>query len=301
VSLEPRARIIDGKAQAQDLRDAIAADTAAMKLAHGVVPCLAVILVGDDPASQVYVRNKGEQAQSAGMRSRTIRLPANVAEGSLLALVEELNQDWDVDGILVQLPLPSPLDASRVIAAIDPDKDVDGLTLVNAGRLASNAPGLAPCTPLGCMILIRSVLEDLSGLRAVVVGRSNLMGKPMAQLLLQADCTVTLAHSRTRDLAAVCRDADILVVAVGRPEMVKGDFIRPGAVVIDVGINRTPSRDPVKAAAGGTRLVGDVDFAEALQIAGAVTPVPGGVGPMTIACLLRNTLKAACLRRGLQP
>ncbi len=287
------ARLIDGKAYAERLRSEVAAEVARMMAAHGVTPGLAVVLVGDDPASAVYVRNKGEQTQAAGMHSETHRLPAETSQAELEALVARLNADPAIHGILVQLPLPATLDSARVIAAIDPDKDVDGLSVVNAGRLAVGEPALTPCTPLGCMILLRDVIGDLKGLRAVVIGRSNLMGKPMAQLLLQADCTVTIAHSRTKDLAAVCREADILVAAVGRPEMVKADWIKPGAVVVDVGINRVPSKDPEKAAAGKTRLVGDVAFEEASAVASAITPVPGGVGPMTIACLLQNTLTAA--------
>jgi methylenetetrahydrofolate dehydrogenase (NADP+)/methenyltetrahydrofolate cyclohydrolase len=251
------------------------------------------VLVGDDPASAVYVRNKGEQTQAAGMYSETHRLPAETSQGDLEGLVAKLNADPKIHGVLVQLPLPAHLDSARVIATVDPDKDVDGLTVANAGRLASGLPTLTSCTPVGCMILLRDVLGDLSGKRAVVIGRSNLMGKPMAQLLLQADCTVTIAHSRTQDLPAVCREADILIAAVGQAEMVKGDWIKPGAVVIDVGINRVPSKDPEKAAAGKTRLVGDVDFAGVSRVASAITPVPGGVGPMTIACLLQNTLTAA--------
>ena len=293
------ARLIDGKAYAETLRTAVAVEVARLKKDHGLIPGLAVVLVGDDAASAVYVKSKGEQTQAAGMYSETHRLPATTPQAELEALVAKLNADPKIHGILVQLPLPSGLDSAAVIASIDPDKDVDGLSVVNAGRLASNLPALTPCTPLGCMVLLRDVIGELTGLRAVVIGRSNLMGKPMAQLLLQADCTVTIAHSRTRDLAAVCREADILVAAVGRPQMVKGDWIKPGAVVIDVGINRVPSKDPEKAAAGKTRLVGDVAFDEAMDVAAAVTPVPGGVGPMTIACLLRNTLVASCRRRKL--
>lgn len=293
------ARLIDGKAYAETLRHAVAAEVAQLKAEHGLTPGLAVVLVGDDAASAVYVKSKGEQTEAAGMYSQTHRLPAATPQAELEALVKILNADPKIHGILVQLPLPGHLDSAAVIAAIDPDKDVDGLTVVNAGRLASNLPALTPCTPVGCMVLLRDVIGDLKGLRAVVIGRSNLMGKPMAQLLLQADCTVTIAHSRTRDLAAVCREADILVAAVGRPQMVRGDWIKPGAVVIDVGINRVPSKDPDKAAAGKTRLVGDVAFDEALSIAGAITPVPGGVGPMTIACLLQNTLTAARRIHGL--
>ncbi len=297
----PEARIIDGKAYAARLRASVAEAVAALKRDHGVTPGLAVVLVGDDAASAVYVRNKGEATVAAGMHSETHRLPASASQAELEALVARLNADPAIHGVLVQLPLPAGLDPSRIIAALDPDKDVDGLSVVNAGRLASGLPALTSCTPVGCMILLRDVLGDLSGRRAVVIGRSNLMGKPMAQLLLQADCTVTIAHSRTRDLAAVCREADILVAAVGRPEMVRGDWIKPGAVVIDVGVNRVPSLDPEKAAAGKTRLVGDVAYAEAAGVASAITPVPGGVGPMTIACLLRNTVTAAARLHGIEP
>ena len=276
------ATVIDGKAFALRLFEEVAQDVAAA-VATGLRPGLAVVLVGEDPASAVYVRNKGEQTEAAGMYSETHRLSAQTSQSDLEALVRRLNHDPNIHGVLVQLPLPAHLNAADVIAAIDPDKDVDGLSVVNAGRLACDLPALTPCTPLGCMLLIRSVIGDLSGRRAVVIGRSNLMGKPMAQLLLKADCTVTIAHSRTLDLASVCREADILVAAVGRPQMVKADWIKPGAVVIDVGINRAPSKDPAKAAAGKTRLVGDVDFDAARHVAGAITPVPGGVGPMTIA------------------
>ena len=293
-----QARIIDGKAFAAKVREDVAAQVAALK-AQGVTPGLAVVLVGEDPASQVYVRNKGEQTLAAGMHSETHRLPEDVSEAELMALVERLNSDPSIHGILVQFPVPAPLDQARIVAAISPDKDVDGLHVINAGRLASGLPSLTPCTPLGCMMLLKDALGDLTGKRAVVVGRSNLMGKPMAQLLLAADCTVTIAHSRSRDLPAICREADILVAAAGRPQMIKGDWIKPGAAVIDVGINRVPSLDAAKAAAGGTRLVGDVDFAQAVEVAGYVTPVPGGVGPMTIACLLANTLTAAKRLNGL--
>lgn len=291
------ATIIDGKSFAEGLRGRIATAVEAMK-AKGVHPGLAVVLVGNDPASEVYVGSKARQTVEVGMRSFEHRLPADVSQQELEALVARLNADPEVDGILVQLPLPAGLDAEPVIAAIHPDKDVDGLTHANAGRLANGAVGLVPCTPLGSMMLIRSVLPDLSGKEAVVVGRSNLVGKPIAQLLLAANATVTIAHSRTHDLPAVCRRADVLVAAVGRPEMIRGDYIKPGAVVIDVGINRIPA--PEKGE-GKTRLVGDVAFQEAKDIAGAITPVPGGVGPMTIACLLANTLTAASLRRGLTP
>ena len=288
------ARIIDGKAEAERLRGEVAAAVASLQAEHGLTPGLAVVLVGEDPASAVYVRNKGEQTKAAGMRSLTHRLPAETSQADLLALVGGLNANPAVHGVLVQFPLPAHIDQAAVIAAIDPDKDVDGLTVINAGRLASGLPGLVPCTPYGCMLLLRGALGSLTGKRAVVIGRSNLMGKPMGQLLLGADCTVTMAHSRTVDLAAVCREADIVVAAVGRAEMVRGDWIKPGAAVIDVGINRVPARDPEAAAAGKTRLVGDVAFDEARAVAGWITPVPGGVGPMTIACLLRNTVAAAC-------
>jgi methylenetetrahydrofolate dehydrogenase (NADP+) / methenyltetrahydrofolate cyclohydrolase len=255
-------------------------------------PGLAVVLVGDDPASQVYVRNKARQTVQAGMRSFEHRLSGQISQAELLNVVQGLNADPEVHGILVQLPLPKHLDADLVIAAIDPAKDVDGLTVVNAGLLAAGRPGLIPCTPLGCMLLLEDVLGDLTGLHAVVVGRSNLVGKPIAQLLLQQNCTVTIAHSRTRNLPELCRSADILVAAVGRPEMIKGDWIKPGATVIDVGINRVAGAD------GKTRLVGDAAFDEAKAVAGRITPVPGGVGPMTIACLLRNALTAAKRQRG---
>lgn len=289
------AALIDGKAFAAGLRARIA--TAVADLARGgVTPGLAVVLVGDDPASHVYVRNKAAQTAEAGMRSFEHRLPVETSEADLLALVARLNADPEVDGILVQLPLPRQIDAQKVIEAIAPEKDVDGFHPVNAGRLATGAPALVPCTPLGSIMLIKSVLPDLAGCEAVVVGRSNIVGKPMAQLLLAESCTVTVAHSRTRDLPAVCRRADILVAAVGRPEMVRGDWIKPGAIVIDVGINRVPNP---AAGEGKTRLVGDVAFAEAREVAGAITPVPGGVGPMTIACLLANTVTAACRRRNM--
>ena len=296
-----RATLIDGKAFAAGLVERVAAASARLEAAHGVKPGLAVVIVGEDPASQVYVRNKGETTQRAGMRSDTHRLPDKTSQADLLALIADLNADTGIHGILVQLPLPGHIDASTVLDAIDPDKDVDGFHVVNAGRLAVGLPGLVPCTPLGCLMLLKAELGDLSGLNAVIVGRSNIVGKPMAQLLLAESCTVTVAHSRTRDLPALCRTADILVAAVGRPEMVRGDWIKPGAAVIDVGINRVPSRDPVKAAEGKTRLVGDVAFAEAAAVAGRITPVPGGVGPMTIACLLANTYSAACRSIGVTP
>ncbi len=287
------ATIIDGKAVAADLRSRLAGEVASLA-GTGITPGLAVVLVGEDPASQVYVRNKAKQTREIGMASFEHRLPADTPEADLLALVARLNADDAVDGILVQLPLPDHIDAQKVIAAIDPDKDVDGFHPVNAGRLATGLPGLVPCTPLGCVILAKSASADLSGMEAVVVGRSNIVGKPVAQLLLAENCTITIAHSRSRDLPAICRRADLLVAAVGRPEMVRGDWIKPGAIVIDVGINRVPNPD---AGEGTTRLVGDVAFAEAREIAGAITPVPGGVGPMTIACLLQNTLTAARQRR----
>ena len=287
------ARIIDGKAFAERLRLKIAEEVAELKAKHGVQPGLAVVLVGEDPASKIYVRSKEEQTEQVGMRSIGHRLPANVPEAELLDLVGRLNADRSVNGILVQFPVPEHLQQATIVAKIDPDKDVDGLTVTNAGRLASSLPGLVPCTPTGCLMLLEDALGSLRGKTAVVVGRSNLMGRPMAQLLLAADCTVTIAHSRTTDLPAACRQADILVAAVGRPEIIRGDWIKPGAAVIDVGINRVPSRDPVKAAEGKTRVVGDVAFDEAVAVAGWITPVPGGVGPMTIACLLQNTLIAA--------
>ncbi|WP_339870800.1 bifunctional methylenetetrahydrofolate dehydrogenase/methenyltetrahydrofolate cyclohydrolase [uncultured Brevundimonas sp.] len=296
-----RATLIDGKAFAAGLVDRVAAATTRLIADRGVKPGLAVVIVGEDPASQVYVRNKGERTLAAGMRSDTHRLPDTTTEAELLALVATLNADTGLHGILVQLPLPAHIDTAAVLDAIDPDKDVDGFHVVNAGRLAVGLPGLVPCTPLGCLMLLKNALGDLSGRNAVIVGRSNIVGKPMAQLLLAESCTVTIAHSRTRDLPALCRTADILVAAVGRPEMIRGDWIRPGATVIDVGINRLPSRDPLKAAEGKTRLVGDVAFDEAVTVAGHITPVPGGVGPMTIACLLANTYTAACRAAGVTP
>jgi methylenetetrahydrofolate dehydrogenase (NADP+)/methenyltetrahydrofolate cyclohydrolase len=284
------AATIDGKAFAATLRERVAALVPAFEAAAGRKPGLTVVIVGEDPASQVYVRSKGKATEAAGMVSTTHRLPDTTTQDELLALVRQLNADPAVDGILVQLPLPKHLDESEVIATIDPDKDVDGFHVVNAGRLAVGQEGFVPCTPLGCIMLLEDRLGDLSGLNAVVVGRSNIVGKPMAQLLLAKSCTVTIAHSRTKDLPEVCRRADILVAAVGRPEMIKGDWIKPGATVIDVGINRVDNGE------GGTKLVGDVDFASAAEVAGAITPVPGGVGPMTIAVLLRNTLVSAYRR-----
>ena len=293
------ARIIDGQAIALDLRTSIAAEVAVLRREHGLHPGLAVVLVGEDPASQVYVRSKGEQTLEAGMHSLTVRLPATTSQAALLELVGELNADPRIHGLLVQFPVPDHIDPLVVQAAIHPDKDVDGLNAVNIGRLASGQPALAPATPVGCMRLLERELGDLRGLHAVVVGRSNLVGKPMAQLLLRADCTVTIAHSRTRDLPSVTRLGDILVAAVGRPEMVRGDWIKPGAVVIDVGMNRIPSRKPQAAAEGKTILVGDVAYAEAKAVAAAITPVPRGVGPMTVACLLQNTVTAARRQAGL--
>ena len=294
------ARIIDGKAFAADLRARIAEEVAALKADHDLTPGLAVVLVGEDPASQVYVRNKGEQTLAAGMHSETHRLPADVTQDELLSLVGMLNADPAIHGILVQFPVPEHLNQADIVATISPNKDVDGLTVTNAGRLASGLPALTPCTPLGCMMLLKDVLGDLKGKSAVVIGRSNLMGKPMAQMLLAADCTVTIAHSRSVDLPSIVRQADIVVAAVGRAEMVKADWIKPGAAVIDVGISRFPSRDPQAAAAGKTRLVGDVAFDEVKAVAGAITPVPGGVGPMTIACLLANTVTAAKRLHGIE-
>ncbi len=287
----PEAEIIDGKAFAQTLRARIRRQTAALGDAHGITPGLAAVLVGDDPASHVYVRNKGRALVEAGMNSWHHGLPATASHDEVMTKVAELNTDARVDGILVQLPLPDQVDAAAVINAVDPSKDIDGFHVANAGRLFTGQDALVPCTPLGCLMLLRDRLDKLEGLDAVVVGRSNIVGKPMAQLLLGEHCTVTVAHSRTRDLPAVCRRADILVAAVGRAEMVRGDWIKPGATVIDVGINRI-ERD------GTTRIVGDVAFAETRAVAGAITPVPGGVGPMTIACLVHNTLAAACRRRG---
>jgi len=293
------ARVIDGKAYADALRARVGQEVARLAADHGLRPGLAVVLVGEDPASQIYVRSKGEQSLAAGMHSVTHRLAADASQAEIEALVRSLNADPAIHGILVQLPLPSGIDSAAVIGVIDPEKDVDGLTLINAGRLASGLPGLAPCTPLGCLILLRETVGKLDGLEAVVVGRSVLVGRPVAQLLLGANCTVTLAHSRSRDLPAICRRADILVAAVGKPALVRGDWIKPGAAVIDVGINRVPFRDPVKAAAGKTKVVGDVAFKEASEVAGWITPVPNGVGPMTVACLLRNTLTAAKRQAGL--
>ncbi|PZU58764.1 MAG: bifunctional methylenetetrahydrofolate dehydrogenase/methenyltetrahydrofolate cyclohydrolase FolD [Sphingobium sp.] len=287
---------IDGKAFAAGLRERIAGAVPAFVGAAARKPGLAVVLVGEDPASAVYVRNKGRMTVEVGMESFEFKRPATIGEDDLLDLIEELNADARVDGILVQLPLPDHIDEAAVLAAIDPAKDVDGFHVVNAGRLAVGQPAMVPCTPLGCLMLLKDELGDLSGLEAVVVGRSNIVGKPMGQLLLAENCTVTIAHSRTKDLASVVHRADIVVAAVGRPEMVKGEWIKPGATVIDVGINRVPGLEE-----GKSRIVGDVATAEAISHVRAITPVPGGVGPMTIAVLLRNTLVAAHARAGLAP
>jgi methylenetetrahydrofolate dehydrogenase (NADP+) / methenyltetrahydrofolate cyclohydrolase len=287
------ALIIDGKAHAQNVRQEVAAKVLELKK-KGIIPGLAVVLVGDNPASHVYVRNKAQQTKEVGMASFEHRLPASTSEAELLYLVQQLNEDDAVDGILVQLPLPSSINADKVIEAIHPKKDVDGFHPINAGRLMTGGDGMVPCTPLGSLLLLRSVQNDLSGLNAVVLGRSNIVGKPMAQLLLKENCTVTIAHSRTRDLKDVCRHADILIAAVGQPELVRGDWVKPDAIIIDVGINRVAS----PLGEEKTRLIGDVAFEEARQVARAITPVPGGVGPMTIACLLRNTVKGCAERRG---
>ena len=282
-----QAKVIDGRAHAAGLRSTVARQVEVLRNGHGVEPGLAVVLVGENPASEVYVRNKARQTRAAGMQSFEHRLPATTSQAELLALVGQLNEDPRVSGILVQLPLPEQIGADAVIDTIDPAKDVDGFHTSNAGRLAVGGQGLVPCTPLGCLMLLKDRLGDLSGARALVLGRSNIVGKPMAHLLIRESCTVTVAHSRTRDLRDECRRADILVAAVGRPRMVPGDWVRPGAVVIDVGINR------IDADHGKTRLVGDVDFDSALPVVSGITPVPGGVGPMTIACLLHNTVVAA--------
>ena len=288
-----QADVIDGKAFSEKLVQMVAVEAKIIEGAIGRAPALAVVLVGEDPASAVYVRNKIERTTTAGMRSIEHRLPTTTDQATLLALIDEMNADDAVDGILVQLPLPDQIDEDAVINAIAPEKDVDGFHVVNAGLLATGQQSLVPCTPYGCLLLLRDQLGSLSGLNAVVVGRSNIVGKPMAQLLLRESCTVTIAHSRTKDLPAVCANADILVAAVGRPEMITGDYVKPGATVIDVGINRVlaPERGE-----GKFRLTGDVDYASAAEKAGAITPVPGGVGPMTIACLLRNTAVAAARR-----
>ncbi|MCW8916417.1 MAG: bifunctional methylenetetrahydrofolate dehydrogenase/methenyltetrahydrofolate cyclohydrolase FolD [Magnetovibrio sp.] len=290
------AKKIDGKAFAEGLRQRVALKVTKLKGQHDITPGLAVVLVGEDPASQVYVRNKGKQTVEAGMNSFEFRMDEDATQSDLVEMVEELNADPNVHGILVQLPLPRHIDEAEIINAIDPNKDVDGFHVINSGRLMTGQDAMVPCTPAGCMMLIKDTLgNDLSGKRAIVVGRSNIVGKPMAQLLLDANCTVTIAHSRTQDLPGECQRADIVVAAVGRAEMVKGDWIKPGACVIDVGINRVPA--PEKGE-GKTRLVGDVDYAGAAQVAGSITPVPGGVGPMTIAVLLDNTVTACCRING---
>ena len=290
------AQIIDGKAFSASVRDKVATHVARLKDEHGITPGLAVVLVGEDPASQVYVRNKGKQTVEVGMHSVEHKLAADTSEADLLALIDQLNQDPAIHGILVQLPLPDHLNEDLVINAIDPAKDVDGFHISNVGLLGTGQKSMVPCTPLGCLMMLRDHHGSLSGLDAVVIGRSNIVGKPMAQLLLGDSCTVTIAHSRTKDLADVVRRADIVVAAVGRAEMVPGDWIKPGATVIDVGINRI---DAPEKGEGKTRLVGDVNFASASAVAGAITPVPGGVGPMTIACLLANTVTACCRAHGL--
>ena len=287
--------LIDGKAFAQGLREDVARRVTILKESNGITPGLAVVLVGEDPASQVYVRNKGKQTAEVGMQSFEHKLPTDTSQDKLLAVVHELNNDPRVHGILVQLPIPDHMDDKLVIDAIDPAKDVDGFHLSSVGKLWVGEDSLVPCTPKGCMMLLKDQLKDLSGKRALVLGRSNIVGKPMAALLLAESCTVTIAHSRTQDLAERCREADILIAAVGRPKMVQGDWIKPGATVIDVGINRIELED------GKTKLVGDVDFDAAQGIAGAITPVPGGVGPMTIACLLDNTFEAACRQNSIAP
>ena len=286
------ARIIDGRAIAAELRERVAAAAAQLRDAYGITPGLAAVLVGDDPASQVYVRSKARACSTAGLASFEHRLPADAGLQTVLELVATLNRDERVDGILVQLPLPRDVEARAVIAAIDPAKDVDGFHPINVGRLWSGDPGLVPCTPQGILLLLRAAEVPLAGAEAVVLGRSAIVGKPVAALLVATDCTVTIVHSKSRDLSVICRRADILVTAIGRPQMVKADWVKPGAAIIDVGINRMANES-------GTRLVGDVDFAAARRVAGAITPVPGGVGPMTIACLLRNTVLAACRRRSL--
>ena len=291
-----KAHIIDGRALAAQLRRKIRAEVSHLKTVYHVTPGLAVVLVGEDPASQIYVRSKAEQTEEAGMKSFVHRLPADVREADVLTLIHGLNKDYRVNGILVQLPLPPQISSETVLEAVDADKDVDGFHVENAGRLLIGGRGaMVPCTPAGCLTMIKSEAADLSGMRALVVGRSNIVGKPMALLLLNENCTVTIAHSRTRDLADECRRADILVAAAGKPKFIRGDWIKPGAIVIDVGVNR------IDAGGGKIRLVGDVEFQRALDVAGAITPVPGGVGPMTVACLLRNTVIATCRQHGIEP
>ena len=292
--MSQRDKVIDGKAFAEGLRNRLAREVADLKASHGLTPGLAVVLVGEDPASKVYVRNKGQQTKEIGMASFEHKLPVTTSQTELLSLIDRLNKDAKVNGILCQLPLPRQIDPQAIINAIDPDKDVDGFHVVNAGRLATGGKGLVPCTPYGCLMLLKSALGNLSGLDAIVVGRSILVGKPMAQLLLAENCTVTIAHSRTRDLAGETRRADIVIAAVGKPEMIKGDWIKEGAAVIDVGINR------IEGADGKGRLVGVVEYKGAYARAGAITPVPGGVGPMTIAMLLNNTVIAACRQNAIQ-
>jgi methylenetetrahydrofolate dehydrogenase (NADP+) / methenyltetrahydrofolate cyclohydrolase len=286
------ATIIDGKTIAADLRAAVKAETQRLHAAHGIVPGLAVVLIGDDPASQSYVASKSRAVAEVGMRPFDHHLPAGVSEAELVSLVQKLNGDPAVHGVLVQMPLPPQISAKRIVASIDPDKDVDGFHPLNAGRLFTGLPALAPCTPIACIKLIKTVHASLAGCGALMVGRSHIVGNPLAQLLLKENATVTIAHTRSRDLPALCRRAEILCVAIGRAEYVRGDWVRPGSTVIDIGINRV-------SAGGKSRIVGDVNFAEALSVAGAITPVPGGVGPMTIACLLLNTLRAACMQAGL--
>jgi methylenetetrahydrofolate dehydrogenase (NADP+) / methenyltetrahydrofolate cyclohydrolase len=287
------AKLIDGKAFAEALRGRIATAVAGLKKEHNITPGLAVVLVGEDPASKVYVANKAKQTVEVGMNSWEHKMPADTSEADLLAMVQKLNNDPSVHGILVQMPVPKHIDSAKVLNTIDPAKDVDGFHVVNVGRLSTGQDALTACTPVGCVMLAKDTLGDLSGLNAVVIGRSNIVGKPVAQLLLAENCTVTIAHSKSKDLAGIVRGADLVIAAVGRPEMVKGDWIKPGACVIDVGINRI-ERD------GKNKLVGDCDFASCEKVAGSITPVPGGVGPMTIACLLHNTVKAAAAIRGVK-
>ncbi|SDD35747.1 bifunctional methylenetetrahydrofolate dehydrogenase/methenyltetrahydrofolate cyclohydrolase FolD [Kordiimonas lacus] len=294
----PTAKLIDGKAFSAKVREGVAKDVTALKTNHGITPGLAVVIVGEDPASQVYVRNKVKQTAETGMNSFHFEMPADTSEDVLLAKVNELNADPAVNGILVQLPLPKHINEAAVIDAINPEKDVDGFHVINSGLLATGGKGMVPCTPLGCLLMLQDTLGDMSGKKAIVVGRSNIVGKPMAQLLLDANCTVTIAHSRTKDLAGEVAEADIVVAAVGRAEMVKGDWIKEGATVIDVGINRI---DAPERGEGKSRLVGDVEFGAAAERAGAITPVPGGVGPMTIACLLKNTVTATCRQNNIDP
>jgi len=288
-------RIIDGKNLAAKLRAQVALATTHLKEKHQLTPGLAAVLVGEDPASEVYVRNKNKQTVDVGMASLGRTLPTQTDQAELLTLIDQLNEDRAVHGILIQLPLPAAIDPNTVIDAISPDKDVDGFNLLNVGLLSTNRKGLVPCTPLGCLMLLKDRLGNLEGLNTVIVGRSNIVGKPLAQLLLRENCTVTVAHSRTREIQDLCRNADILVAAVGQPEMIRGDWIKPGATVLDVGINRVPGTKP-----GKTKLIGDVAFNEAIDHVGGITPVPGGVGPMTIACLLRNTVIAACIQNDIQ-